>query len=285
VLDVSFSREKKNLPWGIPVPGDDLQVMYVWPDALTNYLTGIGFPKEKYKKFWPADIHLVGKDMLRFHAGIWPGMLLSAGIPLPKKLIVHGFLTINGAKMSKSIGNVVDPIELTKKYNADPIRYFLLRSVPFGNDGDFSEKALVDRLNNELADKLGNLVSRVSALAERHGIRKAENKLLKKLNLKKIEKLFENYEFDKALNEVFAFIDICNEYVQSKKPWETQDKKILYELSDSIKAIAILLWPFIPSTSEKIAKQFGFKIKYENIKKPLIVKKIKKSEILFKKMK
>ena len=286
--DVSFSREKKHLPWGIPVPGDENQVLYVWPDALTNYLTGIGFPNKKYKKYWPADIHLVGKDMLRFHAGIWPGMLLSAGIPLPKKLIVHGFLTINGKKMSKSTGNVVDPIELAKKYNVDSIRYFLLRSVPFGDDGDFSEKALIERYNNELADKLGNLISRVSALAEKYGIQKTENKLLKKLNLQKIEKLFENYEFDKTLNEIFAFIDVCNEYVQNKKPWETQDKRILYELTDSIKAITILLWPFIPSTSEKIAKQFGFKVdknSFKEIKKPLKENKIKKGEILFRKIK
>ncbi|MFC1682575.1 methionine--tRNA ligase, partial [Nanoarchaeota archaeon] len=151
LTDVSFSREKKHLPWGIPVPKDDSQVMYVWCDALTNYLTGIGFPNIKYKKFWPADIHVVGKDMLRFHTGIWPGMLLSAGLPLPKKVIVHGFLTINNQKMSKSIGNVIDPKELTLKYNADSVRYLLLRSVPFGDDGDFSEKALIERHNNELA--------------------------------------------------------------------------------------------------------------------------------------
>src|SRR3989338_4175472 len=167
LTDVSFSRDKKHLPWGIPVPGDDSQVMYVWPDALTNYLTGIGFPNKKYKKYWPADVHVVGKDMLRFHTGIWPGMLLSAGIELPRRVIVHGFLTVDGQKMSKSLGNVVSPLELKKKKNSDTIRYYLMRTIYFGEDGNFSESALVSRHNNELANKLGNLVSRVSTLAEK----------------------------------------------------------------------------------------------------------------------
>ena len=272
--DVSFSRDVKYLPWGIPVPSDKNQVMYVWCDALTNYLTGIGYPNKKYEKYWPADIHVVGKDMLRFHAGIWPGMLLSAGLALPKKIIVHGFLTVGGHKMSKSLGNVISPLELLKKYDSDSIRYTLFRATPFGQDGDFSEKALIDRHNNELADKLGNLVSRVSALIERVGSPTrppAGNKLIKKLNVKKIQELFDNFEFDKVLNEIFGFIDVCNEYVQSKKPWETGDKKILYELKESILKIAELLWPFIPESSEKITKQFS-------------ATKIKKSEILFKKI-
>ena len=284
LTDVSFSRDKKHLPWGIPVPSDESQVMYVWPDALSNYLTGIGFPDKKFEKYWPANIQVVGKDMLRFHTGIWPGMLLSAGLPLPKEVIVHGFLTVDGKKMSKSLGNVIDPIELAKKYSSDSVRYVLMRSIPFGEDGDFSEKILIERHNNELANKLGNLVSRVTTLAEKYGIEKCDNKLLKKLKLKEIEKLIDNFELDKALNEIFSFIDVCNEYIQNKKPWETQDKKILYELIDSIKAIAILLFPFIPSTSEKIAKQIGFEIKYDNINKPIKVEKIKKGEILFKKI-
>ena len=146
-----------------------------------------------------------------------------------------------------------------------------MRNVPFGQDGDFSEKVLIERHNNELANKLGNLVSRVTGLIEKYGVEKTTNKLLKKLNLKKIENLIENYEFDKALNEVFAFIDICNEYIQNKKPWETKDQKVLYELKESILKIAELLWPFIPESSEKITKQFS-------------AKKIKKSEILFKKI-
>src|SRR3989344_4473515 len=235
--DVSFSRSNEVLPWGIPVPGDKSQVLYVWPDALINYLTGIGFPDKKYKKYWPADVHVVGKDMLRFHTGIWPGMLLSAKLPLPREVIVHGFLTVGGRKMSKSLRNVISPLELVKKYPSDSIRYVLMRSVPFGEDGDFSEKVLVERHNNELANKLGNLVSRVSTLAEKYGIEKTENKLLKRLDKKKIKGLFDNFELDKVLNEIFAFIDVCNEYVQNQKPWETKNKKVLFELTESIKEI------------------------------------------------
>jgi|TARA_Y100000034_G_C6886465_1_gene407089 methionyl-tRNA synthetase len=270
--DVSFSRSKEVLPWGIPVPGDESQVMYVWPDALSNYLTGIGFPDKKYEKYWPADYHVVGKDMLRFHAGIWPGMLLSAGIALPKEIPVHGFLTVDGRKMSKSTGNVIAPLKLLEKYDSDSLRYSLCRSFVFGQDGDFSEKDLVARHNGELANKLGNLVSRVSGLIEKNGTSKGNVKLLKKLNEKQIVNLIECFEFDKALNEIFAFIDTCNEYVQDKKPWETKDKKILYELKESILKISELLWPFIPETSEKITKQFS-------------AKKIKKGKILFKKIK
>lgn len=279
--DLSISRE--DYGWGIKLPFDELHVVYVWYDALTNYYTAT---REKGKeKFWPADVHLVGKDILWFHAVIWPAMLMSVGIKLPKKIFAHGWWTFNKEKISKSRGKVVNIDELISIAGVDSARYFLFRATPFGDDGDFSEKALIDRHNNELADKLGNLVSRVSALAEKYGLEKTEDKLLEKLNLKKIEKSFENYEFDKVLNEIFAFIDICNEYIQNEKPWETKDKKILYELSDSIKAIAILLYAFIPSTSEKIAKQFEFRINFKEIEKPLKISKIKKSEILFKKIK
>jgi methionyl-tRNA synthetase len=276
--DLSISRT--SFDWGIPFPLDKKHIVYVWFDALFNYISGAG----KNNKYWPADVHLLGKDNGWFHAVYWPAFLKSAGYKLPKTVFVHGFLTFDNQKISKSLGNVISPNILVKKYGADSIRYFICRNFVFGEDGNFSEDVLVSRHNNELADKLGNLVSRVSSLIEKNGMQKTENKLLKKLNIKKIEKLLENYELDKALNEIFAFIDVCNEYVQSKKPWETQDKKILCELADSIKAIAILLWPFIPSSSEKIAKQFGFKISYNGIKKPLKVSSVKKGEILFNKI-
>jgi methionyl-tRNA synthetase len=279
--DLSISRTSFN--WGIPFPLDKKHVVYVWFDALFNYLSGSG---DKHK-YWPANLHILGKDNSWFHCVYWPAFLKSAGYELPKTVFVHGFLKFNGQKISKSLGNVISPKVLVEKYGADTIRYFLCRQFPFaeGNDGDFTEQALIDRHNNELANKLGNLVSRVASLIEKNGTEKCENKLIKKLKLKEIEKLFEDYEFDKILNEIFAFIDFCNEYTQNKKPWETKDKKVLYELADSIKAIAILLFPFIPSTSENIAKQFGFEIKIENIKKPLNEKnKIIKWEILFNKI-
>ncbi len=260
--DLCVSR--LNLDWGIDSPIDSKFKIYVWFDALINYISGANGN-------WPADIHIVGKGINWFHSVIWPAILMSAGYELPDKLLVHGYLNIKGKKISKTLGNVIDPIELIKKYGSDSLRYSLCKCSVL-EDSDFSEAVLINRHNNELADKLGNLVSRVSTLAEKYGIEKTENKLLKKLNVKKIEKLFENYELDKVLHEVFAFIDICNEYVQNKKPWETKDKKILYELKESILKIAELLWPFIPESSEKITKQFS-------------AKKIKKSEILFKKIK
>ncbi|MCK9595760.1 methionine--tRNA ligase [Candidatus Pacearchaeota archaeon] len=278
--DLSVSRT--SFDWGIPFPFDKRHIVYVWFDALFNYVSGSG----ENQKYWPANVHLLGKDNSWFHCVYWPAFLKSAGYELPKTVFVHGFLTFNGQKISKSLGNAISPKILVEKYGTDAIRYFVCKQFPFGEgeDGDFSEQALVDRYNNELADKLGNLISRVAALAEKYNIEKTENKLIKKLKLKEVEKHFEKYEFDKALNEIFSFIDICNEYVQSKKPWETHDKIVLYELADSIKAIAILLFPFIPSSAEKIAKQFGFEIKYSNIKEPLKNNKIKKSEILFKKI-
>ena len=280
LLDVSFSRKRSHLPWGVPVPGDEEQVMYVWCDALPNYLTGIGYPDKKYKKYWPADVHVVGKDMLRFHTGIWPGMLLSAGLPLPKKVIVHGFLTVNGEKMSKSTGNVIDPLAISKTYGADSLRYYFLRSTAFGDDGDFDERALVDRHNNELGNKLGNLVSRVAGLIEKNGFTKCENSL--KIDVNKIKKLIDGFEFDKALNEIFAHIDRCNEYVQNKKPWETKDKGVLFELADSIKNVAILLSPFMPKTCDNIAKKFDFKIDFKELEKSLSAKaKIVKGDNLF----
>ena len=273
--DLSISRT--NFNWGIQLPFDKKHVCYVWFDALLNYYSGAD-------GFWPADIHLVGKDILWFHSVIWPAMLLSAGIELPKKVFAHGWWTFGKEKISKSRGKVINVDELVGIAGVDAVRYFFFRETPFGEDGDFSENALIERYNNELADKLGNLVSRVAALDEKYDVEKTENKLLKKLKLKEIKNHFEKIEIDKALNEIFAFIDSCNEYVQSKKPWETQDKKVLYELSDSIKAIAILLSPFIPETSEKIAKQFGFEINFKEIEKPLMENKIKKGEILFKKI-
>ncbi len=278
--DLSISRN--DIDWGVKLPFDKEHTCYVWFDALTNYLTGVGVLEDKklFKKFWPANVHIVGKDILWFHSVIWPAMLMSAGIDLPEKVYAHGWLTLKDKKIGKSAGNAADINELIKRFGVDSIRYFLFKVTPFGEDGEYSEETLIDR-NNELANKLGNLVSRVSSLAEKNGIEKTENKLLKKVKLKEIGKLIDSFEFDKVLNEIFAFIDVCNEYVQDKKPWETKDKKVLYELVDSIKAIAILLSPFIPATSDKIADSLGFKISYDQIEKPIAVKKIKKGENLF----
>ena len=265
--DLSISRT--SFDWGIPLPFDKKHVCYVWFDALFNYYSAT---RQKGKeKFWPADVHLIGKDILWFHSVYWPAFLISAEISLPEKIFAHGWWTFDNEKISKSRGKVINVDELIGIAGVDSARYFLLRATPFGEDGDFSESSLIERHNNELANKLGNLISRVASLIEKNGIEKSDNKLLKKLNYNKIEKYFDSFQFDKVLNEIFAFIDICNEYVQEKKLWESRDKKSLYELKESILKVADLLWPFIPETSEKIKKQFS-------------LKNIKKGEILFSKI-
>lgn len=279
--DLSITRTSFN--WGIPFPLDKKHVIYVWFDALINYYTAIN--TKRLKKFWPADYHILGKDNSWFHAVIWPAMLKSAGIKLPKTVFIHGFLKFNGEKISKSLGNAISPVKLVEKYGSDTIRYFSLRQFPFaqGHDGDFSEQALIDRHNNELADKLGNLISRVSTLAEKYGLKKTELINSKHLS-RKVHSHLENLEFDKALNEIFSFIDYCNEYIQEKKPWETKDSRTLYQITNAIKDFTILLSPFIPETAEKISKIFNFDISLKALNNPLKITKIKKSDILFKKM-
>ena len=281
--DLSITRT--NFSWGIPFPLNKDHVVYVWFDALLSYLSGAG----KEQEFWPANVHLLGKDNGWFHTVIWPAMLLSAKEKLPKTVFIHGFLTFNGQKISKSLGNVISPDYLVNKYSSDSIRYYVLRNFVFGEDGDFSEKVLAERHNNELANKLGNLVSRVSTLAEKYGLKEVN---FKKINVdihisnvvRDVSELIERFEFDKALNLIFAFIDTLNQWVQDKKIWETGSKEDLFELATGIRLATILLWPFIPETCERISKTFGFKISLSDIEKPLKVIKIKKSEILFKKI-
>ncbi|NCN86502.1 methionine--tRNA ligase [archaeon] len=283
--DLSITRT--SFDWGIPFPLDKSHVTYVWFDALINYYTAT---REKGREeFWgKPTVHLLGKDNTWFHTVYWPAMLKSAGIELPHVTFNHGFLTFNGQKISKSLGNAISPQVLVEKYGADSIRYFVCRHFPFssGGDGDFDEKALVDRHNGELLNKLGNLVSRVTGLIEKNGISSEmydETHLNVGYDFKKINELMENFEIDKALNEIFASIDRCNECVQDTKPWETKDKRVLYELADAIKKISILLYPFIPTTSEKIAEKFGgWEFSLEEFEKPLSANvRIVKGENLF----
>lgn len=274
--DISFSRKKQDVSWGIELPFDKEHTCYVWIDAFWNYISGL----KEHKKFWPAQVQLMANDILRVHSTIWPALLLALEKPLPNKLFIHGYFTLDGKKMSKSLGNFVDPADLLKKYSPDTIRYFFMRNIPFGDDGDFSEKAMIDRHNGELVNKFGNLITRLSSLIEKNGIEESEKKIEIE-NLELIKTLIENLEFDKALNEIFSYIDKCNEYIQVQKPWETKDKKILYELANAIKKITILLYSFIPETCEKISKQFNFKISLEELEKPLKISKIKKSSYLF----
>src|SRR3989338_1362442 len=291
--DLSVSR--KNTEWGIITPIDKEHSIYVWYDALGNYVSALDYPKgKKFKKYWPADVHVIGKGINWFHSVIWPAILFSANITQPKRILVHGYLTVNGSKISKSLGNSIDPIELATKYPADSIRYVLLREVSLGDDGDFSEEALTSRHNNELANDLGNLVSRVLTLAEKNfskGLKKSQvdKKLFSKLNIKKIDSLMENFEINNALSEVWKFINECNKHINQEKPWEMKGKELekhIYSLLESIRILSILLSPFLPETSNKILKQLNQKSGKLKDAKPGLVKiyKVKKSDILFKKI-
>lgn len=293
--DLSVTRT--SFKWGIPIGIDKKHVMYVWIDALTNYISGIDYPKEKFKKYWPADMHLIGTDIVWFHTVIWPSILLSAGIELPKKIFVHGFInTETGEKMSKSKGNIISPIEIAKKYGSDSLRYYLIREIPFGQDGKFSEKLLIQRHDKELANDLGNLVRRVTVMSEKYfdcKIEKAETDkdLFSELNIDKIKKYMANLEPNNALTEIWRFINHCNSYINEKQPWELAKinknklKKVLYNLTDALRIISILINPFMPKSSEKINHQLNINLGKIKDCKPCLLKqgKINKGDILFKK--
>lgn len=253
--DVSFSRPSKDLKWGIPVPDDDSQTIYVWADALVNYLLP--------KKYWPADIHCLGKDILRFHATIWLGMLLSLKLSLPKSIFVHGFITSNGQKMSKSLGNVVDPFELIEKYGADAVRYFLLREIPSTEDGDFTIEKFEQRYNSDLASGLGNLVARVIAMARDGHIPDKFSvdprfKIISDVK-DRYKKALGDFKFNEALIAIWELISFCDKVVNEEKPWEGEKEKVISDLLLTIGEIAELLRPFLPETSEKILEQLKLK--------------------------
>lgn len=272
--DVSFSRPRKDLKWGIAVPNDDSQTVYVWADALVNYLSALGYPGGKnFKDCWPPDIQFIGKDILRFHAVIWLAILLSLKLKLPRSIFVHGYLTSGGQKMSKSLGNVVDPFELVKKYGTDPVRYFLLREIPPTEDGDFSYGKFEERYNADLAKGLGNLVARVITLVGKSKIKNQKSKLQFKIQKvinktrKDYKKALEEFKFNEALISIWNLISFCDKYVEKERPWEESAKQQLTinNLLLTIKNIVELLEPFLPETSEKILRQI----------------KIQKSEPLF----
>ncbi len=265
--NVSISRE--NARWGIKVPFDESQRIYVWFDALLSYYSGS--PRE----FWPADVHIIGKDILRFHAIIWPAMLLAAGekeYPLPEKVFAHGFFTVNGTKISKSLGNAIDPIKVSEKYGVDALRYFLFKEFPFGNDGDFSFERLEEVYNSDLANGLGNLIARVAKLCETADLKAAP--LLEKVAFDiDYQKALDDLRFQKALNLIWQKITNADRLIDQTKPWELINKdkqkatQVLNELVEKIRVLNNLLLPFLPETSKKISKQFsGPRIKSE---KPL----------------
>lgn len=270
--DVSFSRPKEVLPWGVDVPGDDSQVMYVWCDALSNYITAIDYENEGelFKKFWPCDVQLIGKDILRFHAGIWLGMLMSAGIDLPKSIYVHGFITSEGQKMGKSLGNVVDPLEYVEKYGVDAMRYYLLREIPTMDDGDFSHKRFVDLYNSELANSLGNLVNRVVMMVDRYLDAKVPEEtdgddvidFVERI-VDQYEEAFDRFDIKKACELVVELTDFANKYIDDTKPWAMAKEddedlpEVLYNLLEILRFIATLLRPILPNSAKMIFDQLA----------------------------
>jgi len=257
--DISISRSNKRAKnWGVPVPGDDTQRMYVWFDALNIYQSGIGFgtDKETYNKWWPADLHVIGKGIIRFHAIYWPAFLLSANLLLPKKIFVHEYFTVNGQKMSKTLGNVVDPMEYIEKYGADALRYFCLAKMSPFQDGDFSDEKFVQAFNSDLANGLGNLVSRVAKLAEKNDVEIEEKQLSINPN---VSNALEEFRFDYALESQWAEITKADRIINSKKPWELSKEEatpILTDLIQQIRSIAFSIQPFLPDTSKKILDLF-----------------------------
>ncbi len=274
--DVSISRPKAQLSWGVPVPNDDTQVMYVWIDALSNYLTVLGYPEKDISEWWPATAQFVGKDILRFHAIIWPAMLLGLGLPLPRTISSHGMILSNGQKMSKSIGNVIDPIEVIDRYGLDAFRYYFLRHIDTFADSDFTWTKFEDAYNNELANDLGNLVQRLATLAEKNGI---TIEAITETNLASgYRELMEKYEFTRAFDYIWEKVQGLNRKIDEEKPWalakngEKEKLEIcLTNLIQKLLEVNLMLSPFLPDTTNKIANIFSGQVLSPKI--PLFPKK------------
>ena len=302
--DLCVSRT--SFKWGIPVDFDEGHVVYVWVDALTNYITSLGYPDENnelYKKYWPADLHLVGKEIVRFHTIIWPCMLMSLGLPLPKQVFGHGWLVINGGKISKSVGGYKDPREYINEYGVDAVRYFALREVPFGNDGNFSEDALIARTNADLVNTLGNLVNRTIAMSKKYFDSKVENPNIYEevddslINYAKmlpsiVDSKMNSLKVNEALEDIFELLKRSNKYIDDTTPWvlakdesnSDRLKTVLYNLLESIRISSVLLRAFIPSTSDRIFKMLNTKntdfdtLEFGNLETDII---LNEAEILF----
>jgi len=273
--DLSVSRT--TFKWGVPVPGDPDHIMYVWLDALTNYITAVGYPdtaSADYTTYWPADIHMVGKDILRFHAVYWPAFLMGAGLAPPKRVFAHGWWTNEGHKISKSLGNVIEPHALVERYGLDQVRYFLLREVPFGNDGDFSHRAMVGRMNNDLANDFGNLAQRVlsmvakncgGAVPEPGAFTAADRKLVDAAGalLPALRGDMAAQQFHTALGRVWEVVADANRYVDEQAPWALRKTDparmatVLYTVAETVRRLALLTWPVMPDSMDRLLDQLG----------------------------
>ncbi len=271
--DLSVSRT--SFKWGIPVPGNDKHIMYVWIDALTNYLTAAGYPdteSESFKKFWPADIHMVGKDIVRFHAVYWPAFLMAADIEPPKRVFAHGWWTNEGQKISKSVGNVIDPFEIVDEFGLDQVRYFLMREVPFGNDGDFSKQAMINRINSDLANDLGNLAQRSLSMIFKNcdGVmpspgtyHETDNTILENADkiILDVREYMDKQEIHNALKVIWTFVSYTNGYFAGEEPWSYKVTNkirmgtILYVTAEVIRQVAILIQPIVPNSAAKLLDQ------------------------------
>jgi methionyl-tRNA synthetase len=275
LFDLSVSRT--SFAWGVPVPDDPAHVMYVWIDALTNYITAAGYPDTDcalYRRFWPADLHMIGKDIIRFHAVYWPAFLMAAGLEPPKRVFAHGWWTNEGQKISKSVGNIIDPYDLFDRYGVDQTRYFLMREVPFGNDGDFSRRAIASRINSDLANDLGNLAQRVlsmigkncgAAVPQPAAFSADDDALLASAHglLDTVRPLFDAQAFHKALEAIWAVIGDANRYVDTQAPWtlrKTDPERmatVLYALAETIRHLAILVQPIMPESCARLLDQLA----------------------------
>jgi methionyl-tRNA synthetase len=273
--DLSVSRT--SFSWGIPVPDDEKHIMYVWLDALTNYITAVGYGQDnpEFEQFWPADLHMVGKDILRFHAIYWPAFLMAVDAPLPKRVYAHGWWTNEGQKISKSLGNVIDPVSLAETYGLDQVRYFLMREVPFGNDGDFSHQAMVHRMNGDLANDLGNLCQRVLSMVFKNCAAaiptrpdqclEADHKILNDAYalLEKNRHFHDNQQFHEALKAIWDVIGDANRYVDDMAPWALKKTDparmadVLWVLCEVIRVVALMLQPYMPQSMERLLDLIG----------------------------